>query len=84
MAEALDWGGKWKRNFKLQINKERKTQIATEQHFFGYNFTRNVNLKSQINQDQKTKWPRNRGTQNPIKGLRVQVAAYCLAIMLRL
>ena len=87
MAEALNWEGKWKRNFKLQINKEQTTQIATELDFLltrNKNFshgTRNVKLKSQINQEQKTKWPNNRGTQNPIQGLMVQVAAYCLAYL---
>ena len=43
--------------------------------------TWNLKLKSQVDQEQEKKWPRNRGTQNPIQGLMVQVAAYCLAII---
>ena len=55
MAEALDWEGKWKRNFKLQINKQRKTQIATERAFL---------VLASGSKELKTEVPNQPGTAN--------------------
>ena len=87
MAWLRPWigEGKWKRNFELQINEKLKIQIATEEAFLVHP-SGNMELETEDPNQPGTedKTAKEQRTQNPIQGLMVQVAAYCLAILPRL